>query len=415
MANPYLIQMGSPLTGAMNMFMGARDRAQQAQRQRAIDAAAPAAMMGDQAAIQQLAASDPQLAMQMQQMQRQQAQQQAEQKAAAAKAQQELVQKFGDDFSTRMAELSKIKPENQQAYIDQMERELDAKFGDQAGPLLEQFIGTHPDAKQQLIDVYGAMESTPDSKLPADVFSTLWLQKQPQETQDLFFKIKRQEQLTPEEKLEYEQALKDLELASERRRKKLESYDAQITAGIEAVDAIPSLKNSIDILKRVNTGGLEAMKLDAANFLGIESDQITDLNDLRAMLGQNVLTNIKALGANPTEGERDFIQSISASITQGKAITHRQLTRLLREAQRQRERAIKAYNFSLEENPEFADPFAAELLGIPISKEQPAAAPAAEPKQYTVPTMLERREVVFPDKPVEELTIDDVMLPFVGG
>lgn len=174
MANPYMVQMGRPLTGAVQNFMMGQQfaqqrAAQQAQQQMQAQTRelAPAALMGDPQAMAQLASVNPQAAAQVQQSLAQQ--QRAKQEQAQFRQTQatEMMTLAKEGF----ADLAKIEsPQDKQKFLQQMENQMKRQFGDQSytelGPLvLQNILQQQPELQGELIAMQEAV-AAPDVDAP---------------------------------------------------------------------------------------------------------------------------------------------------------------------------------------------------------------------------------------------------------
>lgn len=59
------------------------------------------------------------------------------------------------------------------------------------------------------------------------------------------------------------------------------------------------------------TGAVADWRLTAAKLFGLSPDQVANTETFRATVGREVLSNIKALGANPSNADRDYIERVS--------------------------------------------------------------------------------------------------------
>lgn len=99
-----------------------------------------------------------------------------------------------------------------------------------------------------------------------------------------------------------------------------------INEGVEAVQGIPILRRGLQLLERVETGGIDAVRLRAKQLFGIEG---ADEGELSANLGRAVLGQLReTFGAAFTEREGARLESMSAGF--GKSATSNK--RLLRQA-----------------------------------------------------------------------------------
>jgi hypothetical protein len=109
-----------------------------------------------------------------------------------------------------------------------------------------------------------------------------------------------------------------------------------IRIGNVARSQVRSVRRMRTLLKDVETGGVEAIKKRVSDFFGFTPANAAELNN---KFGQIILSDIKKLGANPTEGERAFLERISASFEQGNAANEAILSDMQTVLERQVERA----------------------------------------------------------------------------
>ena len=131
-----------------------------------------------------------------------------------------------------------------------------------------------------------------------------------------------------------------------------------ISQGVAAKDSIPNIERMIELNNRIVTGGATALTKAVTDFMGMTSADIGEFNRRSSEL---VLGTIRQLGANPTEGERSFLEKIQPSVGQSNEVNAAILADLKVIAQRQSDRAKKLQaNPSLDPNelilnePDFA-------------------------------------------------------------
>lgn len=99
-----------------------------------------------------------------------------------------------------------------------------------------------------------------------------------------------------------------------------------INEGVEAVQGLPILRRGLQLLERVETGGIDAVRLRAKQLFGIEG---ADEGELSANLGRAVLGQLReTFGAAFTEREGARLEQMSAGF--GKSLVSNK--RLLRQA-----------------------------------------------------------------------------------
>ena len=111
---------------------------------------------------------------------------------------------------------------------------------------------------------------------------------------------------------------------------KRESED--IDAGSRAAREVPNLIRSLDLLKSIETGGIDAAMLKGKQFLGIET---RDEAELVNAMSQNVLTQLRPIfGAQFTKAEGDWLKAIEAGPSKSTEGNIRLLERGLKLAKR---------------------------------------------------------------------------------
>lgn len=113
-----------------------------------------------------------------------------------------------------------------------------------------------------------------------------------------------------------------------------------IVEGVDAVQGIPILRRSLQLLERIETGGIESAKLRAKQLFGIEG---ADEGELSANLGRAVLSQLKAtFGSAFTEREGARLERMSAGFGKSPATNKRILRQSLKLAQDAAERGLDA-------------------------------------------------------------------------
>ena len=113
-----------------------------------------------------------------------------------------------------------------------------------------------------------------------------------------------------------------------------------ISAGVEAVQAIPILRRGLQLLERVETGGFSAASLRAKQLFGIEG---ADEGELSANLGRAVLSQLReTFGAAFTENEGARLERLSAGFGKSLASNKRLLRQALVLIQGSSDRGLKA-------------------------------------------------------------------------
>jgi len=113
-----------------------------------------------------------------------------------------------------------------------------------------------------------------------------------------------------------------------------------INLGVESVQAIPILRRGLQLLERVETGGLDAARLRAKQLFGIEG---ADEGELSANLGRAVLGQLReTFGAAFTENEGARLERLSAGFGKSLASNKRLLRQALVLIQGSADRGLKA-------------------------------------------------------------------------
>jgi hypothetical protein len=101
-----------------------------------------------------------------------------------------------------------------------------------------------------------------------------------------------------------------------------------IAAGIEAAEGTAVLRRGLDILKTLETGGVQAASLAAKKFFGVES---ADEGELSYLLGKAVLLKLRAtFGAAFTVEEEDELKRIEAGFGKSTPANRRLLVQAIR-------------------------------------------------------------------------------------
>lgn len=108
-----------------------------------------------------------------------------------------------------------------------------------------------------------------------------------------------------------------------------------VKQGLDARGMIKDTEQMIKLNKLISTGKTARAKKMFTDVFGVTDP---NLNEFNARAGQLVLSQIRMLGANPTEGERSFLTEIGPSIDQGGEVNEALLNDLLEVQRRQVER-----------------------------------------------------------------------------
>lgn len=128
----------------------------------------------------------------------------------------------------------------------------------------------------------------------------------------------------------------ELSRMSATRRK--ERVNTLIDTGVASADLIPTYDRMLELIKVSNTGGVQAAIQRARQLFGWEA---ADMGELDALFKEAVLSNIRQMGSNPTEGERQFLMESGGSVFQNGAVTSRIIMRRKRSAEKDVETAKK--------------------------------------------------------------------------
>lgn len=114
----------------------------------------------------------------------------------------------------------------------------------------------------------------------------------------------------------------------------------QIDEGYRAADALPIVARGIELLNTVQTGGIDAVKLQATNLFGVTG---ADEAELSANLGKAVLSQLRStFGAQFTEAEGRRLSEIEAGFGKSTAGNRRLLEQAQKLVVRVAERGIAA-------------------------------------------------------------------------
>mgnify|MGYP003634592236 CR=1 FL=1 len=132
------------------------------------------------------------------------------------------------------------------------------------------------------------------------------------------------------------------EIASEKKKgtAKQTRIQTEIDSGLTAADSLPTLNRSLDILERMETGGIDNAILEGARFFGVESAEEAELSN---SLSKVVLSQLRTIfGAAFTAAEGERLISIEASFGKSTAGNLALLKQAKKLAERAARRGIKA-------------------------------------------------------------------------
>lgn len=98
-----------------------------------------------------------------------------------------------------------------------------------------------------------------------------------------------------------------------------------INAGLSAAPQYNDVSKGLDLIDEVSQGGLAVRAKAVTDFFGTTSQNVGDLN---RTLASTVLQGLAAFTGAISEGERKFVESMSASLSQGAEVNRGQLQRL---------------------------------------------------------------------------------------
>lgn len=124
--------------------------------------------------------------------------------------------------------------------------------------------------------------------------------------------------------------------------------DNAIETGLSAVSSLPDINRGLELLQQIETGGMTARAKEITDFFGTTSGEIGELNNI---LASNVLAGLSAFTGAISEGERQFIERMNTSLTQGTGFNIAQLNRLKNIYNREVKNGLRAAQIA---NDEFA-------------------------------------------------------------
>lgn len=139
--------------------------------------------------------------------------------------------------------------------------------------------------------------------------------------------------LTADETVSHKSKVKSSELRGQAGEQIRTDY---IKQGLAAGQLMSRTRKLIDLNDAIHSGKITKARKMMSDIFGITDP---DIGKFHAMAGKMVLDNIRMLGANPTEGERAFLQSITPSLEQGGEVNDALLKDMLEVQERQVERA----------------------------------------------------------------------------
>lgn len=110
-----------------------------------------------------------------------------------------------------------------------------------------------------------------------------------------------------------------------------EQRQEYVRTGLKARRLMKDTSRLLELNNLISTGKTAKARKLFGDFFGVTDPNLGEFN---AKAGQLILSQIKLLGANPTEGERAFLADISPSLEQGGAVNEALLKDLLKIQQR---------------------------------------------------------------------------------
>lgn len=115
--------------------------------------------------------------------------------------------------------------------------------------------------------------------------------------------------------------------------------DKAIETGLSAVSSMPDINRGLELLREIETGGMTAKAKAVTDFFGTTSGDVGELNNI---LARNVLAGLSAFTGAISEGEREFIERMDTSLSQGTGFNIAQLNTLRNIYQREIKNGLSA-------------------------------------------------------------------------
>lgn len=126
----------------------------------------------------------------------------------------------------------------------------------------------------------------------------------------------------------------------ERAKTTAQRRQGYIDNGVEAAESLQNLKRTLELAKQVRTGGIQNLKQDAFNFLGIEG--YADEGELRNLMGVAVLQQLKPIfGAAFTNAEGQRLERLMADFGKSRTTNVRLLKKAIEITERSVKRALR--------------------------------------------------------------------------
>ncbi|MBT8449294.1 MAG: hypothetical protein KJO69_06370 [Gammaproteobacteria bacterium] len=190
-----------------------------------------------------------------------------------------------------------------------------------------------------------------------------------------------QEKIRTNEQLIREEGKDDIKTEGEAKRetnqKTIVREQGFIDEAIDVGDSLPEMKRAVQLLKLVKTGGIDAARIQAKQYFGIES---ADEGELVSKLGVAVLSRLRqTFGAQFTENEGKRLEGVSARIGANTDTNIRLLNGTIRRMEREIRRGLKFAE-------KYEDSDAADLINESLNFN---LTPASEQGRFTVTVVTE--------------------------
>ena len=103
---------------------------------------------------------------------------------------------------------------------------------------------------------------------------------------------------------------------------------------------------ALKLLPKIKTGGFSVIEKSITDFFGITDKNVGQFNNLT---GQVLINKIGEFGANPTEGERRFLEKVEAGLSQSKPVNEAILKEIIRIYERSLNRTSKYLGMNFRE------------------------------------------------------------------
>lgn len=157
---------------------------------------------------------------------------------------------------------------------------------------------------------------------------------------------------------------------SENAKGKQQKLRTSINEGVAAADGTAVIRRSLELLKGIETGGIDAVQQRVKQVFGVEG---ADEGELSANLGKAVLSQLRSIfGAAFTEREGARLERIEAGFGKSTATNKRLLEQLLKMSEREAKRGMRA---AKQANDDFSYTEIEEALKFEVEPEITRATP----------------------------------------